>query len=159
MWVLVYVWEYRCLRRPGISDLSEAELQAVVSHQTWVLGIEPGSSAGVVQACDHHETHSSLTVFSVTTSQFKAARNWRPNLRAKKRSGVGNRTESHSGDFLGGPDSTKERCNKWKSRQLRTMTFPNCLPTLSTTDPVACLICLMEAPHRQLLHTGAVLMG
>lgn len=43
-----YSHECRCQQKPRVLDCQEMELQAVMSHPTWVLGVELQSSAGAV---------------------------------------------------------------------------------------------------------------
>lgn len=118
--VVVYASEYQTSLK--------LELQVIVSSQTWMLGIEHGSSGRIIHACDNlWQTHSPLSVklFLVTTSQFEAARTWGP--RAKPKSGVRSRAETHSSLTLGGPGSTCAwRSSAWrKAANSKWMSFLN----------------------------------
>lgn len=48
----VCAWRHGCLQKPEVLGSLELELQVVVSQQTWVWGIELGSSTGAVCTLD-----------------------------------------------------------------------------------------------------------
>lgn len=53
VYMYVYVHECRCPQRTEASDPLEVRLQVVVSHLTWVLGTDLGSSGGTARSLNH----------------------------------------------------------------------------------------------------------
>lgn len=111
-----------------ISDLSEARVTGDcelpdVDARNWTRVLRKNDTCWD----NLWQTHSPLGVklFSVTTSQFEAARTWGP--RAKPKSGVGSRAETHSSLTLGGPGSTCAwRSSAWrKAANSKWMSFLN----------------------------------